>query len=73
MEQRIGTCSICGGSVVGWQGAWWGVQSPPAAKCSGCGAVMQSDVIPMVPNPVNASTQSITTNKLLWLDRKEKR
>lgn len=48
MEQRIGTCSLCGGSVVGWNGAWYGVNPPPAPRCTKCGAFTRSDVIEMV-------------------------
>lgn len=50
-EQRVGTCSICGGDVIGVRGAWWSVSPPPPDKCTSCGAVAQSDVIKMVPNP----------------------
>lgn len=49
--QRVGTCSICGGSVEGIRGAWMGVVPPPPDTCQQCGAVAQSDVIKMVPRP----------------------
>ena len=29
METRIGTCGSCGGDVMAWTGAWYGVQAPP--------------------------------------------
>lgn len=50
-EQTIGTCSICGGSVVGWVGAWHAVIPPPPARCASCGATeaRHGPVIPMVP------------------------
>lgn len=47
-EQRIGTCSLCGGDVRGYVGAWWGITPPPPAKCVSCNAVVATDVIPMV-------------------------
>lgn len=48
MEQRIGSCSICGSDVVGWVGAWFGVTPPPPPRCTGCGAKPKGDVIEMV-------------------------
>ena len=50
-EQRVGTCSICGGSVIGFRGAWFSINPPPPDHCSGCGAMAQSDVIKMHPAP----------------------
>lgn len=52
-EQRVGTCSLCGGNVYGTQGAYWSILPPPPDHCVDCGAVAagQSDVIPMVPAP----------------------
>lgn len=46
---RIGTCSLCGGDVIGHRGAWWAVIPPPADQCSRCGALRADadDVIPM--------------------------
>jgi len=52
MTQRVGTCSICGGSVIGTRGAWMGVTPPPPDTCSECGAVAQTDVIKMHPAPL---------------------
>lgn len=49
MSQRVGTCSICGGDVMGVRGAWYSVNLPPPDKCNGCGAVAQTDVIQMHP------------------------
>lgn len=52
MDQRIGSCSICGGDVVHWVGAWMSTNPPPAPHCIRCGAVSaasQGPVIPMVP------------------------
>ena len=49
--RRIGTCSICGGSVMGVGGPWYRETPQPPDKCSGCGAVaQQTDVIQMVPS-----------------------
>ena len=52
MQTRIGTCSLCGGDVMGYTGAWWSTLPPPP-ECASCGAVpaWASDVIPMVPRP----------------------
>lgn len=47
-EKKIGRCSICGGDVVGWDGAWFGVQPPPPPHCTKCGARERGDVIDMV-------------------------
>lgn len=50
MNQCIGSCSICGGRVMGHVGAWWSVNPPPPAQCESCGAVeARTPVIPMVP------------------------
>ena len=49
--QRVGTCSICGGDVVGERGAWMGVNPPPPDTCRRCGATASSDVIKMYPRP----------------------
>jgi len=47
MRQRIGTCSLCGGDVMGYRGAWYSVLPPPPDECTSCGAVVASDVIEM--------------------------
>lgn len=48
MMQRVGTCSICGGDVMGFRGrAWEGIQSPPRDTCSKCGAIRADDIIQM--------------------------
>ena len=50
MNQVIGSCSLCGGDVVGFCGVWMAVTPPPPARCSACGAVEQRlPVIPMRP------------------------
>lgn len=56
MEQRIGSCSICGGDVKGYVGAWFSTQPPPVPQCSSCGAKMRADVISMVPKPFSPPT-----------------
>lgn len=48
-EQRIGSCSICGGDVVAWVGGWMGVIPPPATHCTSCNAKTRDDVVQMVP------------------------
>ncbi len=50
--QRVGTCSRCGGDVVGHRGVWMSVTPPPPDRCSSCGAVRADDVIQMSPPPV---------------------
>lgn len=51
-QTRIGSCSICGGDVLGHTGPWWGVCPPPPARCARCGAVEdRGDVIRMRPCP----------------------
>lgn len=54
--KKIGTCSICGGDVMGFEGPYFG--DPPPAQCNRCGAVRRTErktpdkdypVIPMVP------------------------
>ena len=47
MNQRVGTCSLCGGDVIGFRGAWWSTVPPGPDKCSRCGAVRAEDVIEM--------------------------
>lgn len=47
MRQRVGTCSICGGSVEGQRGAWMSTNPPPPDRCTSCGAVRTDDVIEM--------------------------
>lgn len=55
MEQRVGTCSLCGGPVFGYRGVWGSIDPPPPDRCWSCGAVSASDVIPMV-RPTHPST-----------------
>lgn len=50
-EHRVGTCSLCGGTVVGYRGVWMAIIPPPPDRCTTCGAVAASDVIPMVRPP----------------------
>lgn len=51
MYQRVGSCSECGGDVMGYRGPWMGVQPPPPDRCESCGAVRGDDVIKMTPKP----------------------
>jgi hypothetical protein len=46
-EQRVGSCSLCGGDVIGHRGAWMAVGPPPPDSCRACGAKRSDDVIPM--------------------------
>lgn len=70
MEQRVGTCSLCGGDVIGTRGAYWSVIPPAPDTCSRCGAVArgQSDVIEMVPGPRREfkTTTTQNTGEVLW-------
>ena len=64
MRQRVGTCSLCGGDVMGVRGAYWSTLPPPPDECASCGAMAASDVIPMHPAPHRPSvTRSITTTE----------
>jgi hypothetical protein len=63
MTQRVGTCSICGGDVMGFRGVWMGVTPPPPDECCQCGAVSRTDVIPMTPRRRPWSEwRAVTTN-----------
>ena len=55
---RIGTCSLCGGDVLGHVGAWWGIIPPPGPRCASCGAVPAADVIEMRRMPSCAETNT---------------
>lgn len=48
-SDTVGTCSLCGGAVVGVRGVWMSVLPPPPDRCTQCGAVERSAVIDMVP------------------------
>lgn len=62
--QRVGSCSICGGDVVGYRGIWMCINPPPPDKCSGCGAVAAGDVIKMSPAPQRTNAVRFTTNSM---------
>jgi hypothetical protein len=69
MYQRVGSCSLCGGDVMGERGAWWSVAPPSPDTCSLCGAVRNDDVIemkrkPLVPHAMRqlAHTTNTTSN-----------
>lgn len=49
MMQRVGSCSLCGGSVMGVRGGWWSIDPPPPDTCESCGAKRSDDVIEMRP------------------------
>lgn len=51
MLQRVGTCSECGGDVMGYRGAWMSVNPSPADYCANCGGVAQQDIIKIHPRP----------------------
>ena len=60
MNQRVGSCSICGGDVYGFRGTWLATIPPPPDRCSACGAIAASDVIQMVPGPRNSGYEIVT-------------
>lgn len=64
MPQHVGTCSLCGGSVVGYRGAWHSLLPPHPDTCSRCGAVRNDGtVIPMqARSPVAQPWRMVTTN-----------
>lgn len=39
MDRKIGSCSICGGDVVAYEGPWMATVPPPPPHCTSCGAV----------------------------------
>jgi hypothetical protein len=51
MLVRVGTCSLCGGDVMGFEGSWSCILPPPPNKCSRCGAIEKGDIIEMVKSP----------------------
>lgn len=58
--ERVGQCSLCGGDVVGWRGAWFAIIPPPPDQCSSCGARRAGEVIEMVPSRGGGKTQHWT-------------
>jgi hypothetical protein len=56
MNQRIGSCSLCGGDVYGHVGPWWGTIPPPPPTCGSCGAVARSDDTIEMVRPRQAQT-----------------
>lgn len=60
----IGTCSICGGSVI-TPAVWMGV-NPPPQTCSRCGAHASNDhglpVIPMTPASERVDSSSTSSD-----------
>ena len=66
MEERVGTCSACGGDVIGYRGAWWGISPPPGDQCARCGAVRADDVIEM--RPARRAPNVVTTSDITILN-----
>ena len=60
--QHVGTCSLCGGDVMGVRGAWWSVSPPPPDTCSGCGAMASTDIIQMYPRPARPQGRIISAS-----------
>lgn len=59
MDGVIGTCSQCGGAVIGHVGGWWSVVPPPPPRCQSCGGVVPSrPVIKTVPDVGGGSVSS---------------
>jgi hypothetical protein len=66
----LGRCSLCGGLVSIFNGAWYGTQ-PPTARCEQCGsgpAPMMMPVIPMVPRPSIPGTCEIVHEEVRFTD-----
>lgn len=61
-QERIGTCSICGGDVIGTRGAYWSVVPPGPDTCGSCGAIAKgsNDVIEMEPRGHRRIGRNIT-------------
>jgi hypothetical protein len=51
MMNCLGTCSLCGGRVMAFEGVWGSVLPPPPPRCESCGGTVAAygPVIPMVP------------------------
>ena len=63
MPQHVGICSLCGGSVTGYRGAWHSILPPPPDTCSRCGAVRDDGtVIQMQPRSLVAQQWRIVTS-----------
>lgn len=65
MNQCIGVCSICGGQVMSYVGAWMAITPPPPPTCSQCGAIAAGsarEVIPMVPATPQPQWFSVTND-----------
>lgn len=72
MYTVIGSCSLCGGNVLGFTGPWFGT-NPPSAYCSKCGAVeaRSKNVIPMEkPNKVEIEKDDLTWYSYEHMSRK---
>jgi len=68
-DQRVGTCSLCGGDVTGFRGSWSSITPPPPDKCTSCGAVSAADVIPMVrPGTLRKPSHPYDAGKPRWRD-----
>ena len=68
MQQRVGTCSLCGGDVMGYRGAWFSIDPPPPDECASCGARRVDDVIDMrqIPNlSASQQTRTFTSNRTI--------
>ncbi len=72
MNQRVGTCSICGGDVVGFRGAWWSILPPPPDVCSQCGGRSKSDVVEMVPAGPRHAQRAAYTSHTITVDDSSK-
>ncbi len=44
----IGICSICGGDVITYSGAWHSIY-PPIPTCNSCGAIQRQNRGPIIP------------------------
>ncbi len=78
MMQRIGTCSICGGDVIGEAGPRHCVLPPPPPRCASCGAIAGSDVIYMIPSAPIRRVETIVYNghssyRVYWRDLPQRR
>ena len=72
MNHCVGTCSLCGGQVMGYVGIWGSILPPPPPTCSQCGAVPAASVppvIPMVPAPSGPQHFTLTTTGVSPPDR----
>ena len=76
--QRVGVCSLCGGTVRGFRGGWGSVDPPPPDQCQQCDAVAAEAVMTMAkpsllkPLPQEDELSLAVKLKIMKLEREVK-